>query len=405
MQKYHENSSNNAERSSEDTPDTAAPDVLTQFLEYLSKALTIQHADGLTLLAQAFLKGGDNEILDQFVNESLNVVIFSRRNEDNQGSTTTKNQLPKKRHVGASQDVTNHKARLNHCASYQNGDLATSETKDIDPTKDNIPELVTTLSKALGKEVALAWSFILEKKPWMRWAMSFAPFLPATSPGRVNFNLKLQQFFCLHGQALWERYFWLPISLTWAPFERLQNAQKAFGLLVYELYTLEGLPVFLFLDHYPHPSWPVLFEDALSVLNFRPANLLLYLNDQHDKRWPSWKGYWTPKSSSSGSQLANLANQPWAFLEWAAARDKAACLKDQWTFLKSKPNFFQQLKAAIHANSFDSTRCPYIGAVLPEGLPSHWRFPKAPQTKLQWDYRRQRAVENECTVPNLILFD
>ncbi len=109
------------------------------------------------------------------------------------------------------------------------------------------------------------------------------------------------------------------------------------------------------------------------------------------KRWPSWTDYWKHNKSTSKQDMATY--QPLAFLDWATKFTPRACAAFKWGFMQANPAFFMDLKHAVQAKTFDADKSPYISAQLLEELPSKWRFPNGPQTKLRWDYVHQCAVD------------
>ncbi|KAF0690937.1 Aste57867_17743 [Aphanomyces stellatus] len=168
------------------------------------------------------------------------------------------------------------------------------------------------------------------------------------------------------------------------------------GHLVHALYELEGADVFLFLERYPHPFWPSVFQQpvALDAFPSHSRELLSYFQDQHTKRWPTVRGYWTAADDAGQEAYA-----PLAFLEWAATRSKQSCVGDKWTFLDNDEHFFRRVLAEIDAKRevFDAPTSPYVSVVLPKGLPKHWKFPAGPQSKYKWDAARQRIAEMPAT--------
>ncbi|RQM26543.1 hypothetical protein B5M09_006159 [Aphanomyces astaci] len=362
---------------------------------------------GLGLLVKAFAAGESTSVcqnlVDEFVSDASNVVIFAKKqppaslpsSSESVGTLTftlskspspSSTPRPKKRCVDdvmsndmaktiESSDVNQKPSRANMEVNEKAGELA---------------ELAISL-KGKRRGFAEKWIAVVEKAPWTRWAASFVPFLPPSSPGRIHFNGRLLTFFQVHGQAMWERYFCLPDRESPKSTTRLRAAIQEFGLVVHQLFELEGVNVFLFLAHYPHPSWPILSEHSLLPYNFQGSNFVRYLEAQHMKRWPSCADYCMQNKSSLKQTMSSY--QPLAFLDWAAKFTPKAGAAFHWTFMQQCPTFFTDLKTALQDKTFDPETSPYISVQLPEPLPSKWSFPNDPQTKLRWDWVHQCAVD------------
>ncbi|CAK4651582.1 hypothetical protein LEN26_013237 [Aphanomyces euteiches] len=406
-------------------------DIMNEFVQFLSENVEVRNTKGLAFLAQAFV-WQDTTMIQEFVEESINVVIFSKRPNTTSRpfETPEKSTVPadassaKRTHLDADAgDVEQKRRRLS--AESNVGTPITSElelptkatvpaTPEIDPVKEepqdvaappvvDVDAFTPIVEKKLGKAFANKWLRIVMRAPWTQWAASFISFLPGRTPGQVDFNRQLQQFFVNHGRALWERYFFLGSTIhssNTEPSKRFRRLRAAMGNLIYDLYKLEGADVFLFLESHPHPFWPTIFNNPVPLDTAFPNHsreLLAYFQDQYMKRWPTYHGYWTPPV---GVDVGYETFRPNAFLEWAASRTADSCLADKWTFIDHEPKFFVSLLASMEEKreGFDLPNCPYVSVVLPKSLPKQWKFPRGAQSKYKWDEKTGHVVENRDPV-------
>ncbi|ETW10071.1 hypothetical protein H310_00457 [Aphanomyces invadans] len=195
----------------------AAREAIDDFVAFVTKRVEMRHSEGLALLVKAYAAGEAtalcNDLVDEFVNEASNVVIYAKNRPSTSPAPFPSSSPPKK---------------CPHC-----------DATPASPTADVVRAVLAT-----------------------------------TTPDRVDFNENLHGFLRDHGQAMWERYFSLPDRESPRSTARLRAAIQAFGLLVHELYVLEGVDGFRFLAHYPHPSWPILSEHSLLPYNFQGKNFL-----------------------------------------------------------------------------------------------------------------------------------
>ncbi|RHY34054.1 hypothetical protein DYB32_001183 [Aphanomyces invadans] len=434
-------------------PDTARAAIVDEFAQFLTKSLDVRNSAGLMQLAQAFVQR-DTAMVDKFIENSVNVVVFAKavtevsvKHEGANTASTTPIRMvrqsdspvsintPEENTIlkrGHSSDEDNHdsnstepkRRRLTLLTPAKSATAASppptpspsaafvSLTPHANPVVSNdVESFAPTLERTLGKAFANKWLRVVAREPWTEWSNAFVPFLPGLNPGQVAFNQTLRMFFQEHGRAMWERFFFLGTSLhphNTEPSRRFRRLRGAMGHLVHDLYKLEGVDVFLFLETYPHPFWPIVVQHPIPLDISFPSHsreLLSYFQDQCTKRWPSYQGYWTPPVEATTAQVVEYGFEcydPMAFVGWAAKRTQHSSRQDKWTFAFDKTtdgnyptNFFATLVAEMAAkrSSFDPAHAPYVSVVQPpKTLPKQWKFPRGPQSLFTWDPTAQRAI-------------
>ncbi|KAH9136109.1 hypothetical protein AeRB84_018651 [Aphanomyces euteiches] len=359
------------------------------FADFLSRSLEIRHPEGLKTLVRAFVH--DPALVDSYVESAQDVVVFAKRSTCTPVKTfhrATEHVQPQARwREPATRETT--RLRLREELLQWQVEM-TKHVNDMEPAQEDV-------ETQMGKEFAYKWQEVLSSKPWTRYSQSFVSFLPPTSNARKHFNVRLQRFFAAHGRALWERYFWIGTYTCEehvGPCRRLVAARAALGLLMFELYQLEGVYPFLFLDKFPHPYWPNLLEHPVHLSRATKSNALIYLVEEHAKRWPDWSKCIDPKNEDDPKDEEGY-NPCESFMMWATRRSDGSCSADNWLEAGATPMWFSMVLEELNAmepayNAFES---PYISVVLPEGVPKRWNCPNIPPGKWQWDWNIQRAVK------------
>ncbi|ETV90600.1 hypothetical protein H310_14636 [Aphanomyces invadans] len=104
-------------------------------------------------------------------------------------------------------------------------------------------------------------------KPWQRWVESFQSFLPGVTVAQRDWNQRLRQFWERHAKVVWSRYFWIGYGHYGEPGHvadqsanhpksDLNRANKAWLLLVTDLYRMEGHTVFQYLYVWARDAHP-----------------------------------------------------------------------------------------------------------------------------------------------------
>ncbi|ETW10070.1 hypothetical protein H310_00456 [Aphanomyces invadans] len=259
------------------------------------------------------------------------------------------------------------------------------------------------LERSFGPAFAQLYMAIVAHQPWMQWASSFIPFLPSTSADRKHFNVRLQRFFDIHGRAMWEQYFWTGsgVKPCVGPSQRFVYARAEMGLLIYDLYQLEGVAALVFLDGYPHPSWPSLLLRPVHLK--RMENARLYVEEQHTKRWPDYTKY----QRVGHYKIPHDTTAPWpapcaSFIQWAAGRSKGSCAADAWLETGATPEWFasvlNEMKATaaercVQQGRHNDATCPYICVMVADHIPPHWKVPDVLPSKWVWDATSRSVVE------------
>ncbi|RHY34056.1 hypothetical protein DYB32_001181 [Aphanomyces invadans] len=264
-------------------------------------------------------------------------------------------------------------------------------------------KLISDLERSFGPAFAQLYMAIVAHQPWMQWASSFIPFLPSTSADRKHFNVRLRRFFDIHGRAMWEQYFWTGsgVKPCVGPSQRFVYARAEMGLLIYDLYQLEGVAALVFLDGYPHPSWPSLLLRPVHLK--RMENARLYVEEQHTKRWPDYTKY----QRVGHYKIPHDTTAPWpapcaSFIQWAAGRSKGSCAADAWLETGATPEWFasvlNEMKATaaercVQQGRHNDATCPYICVMVADHIPPHWKVPDVLPSKWVWDATSRSVVE------------
>ena len=191
------------------------------------------------------------------------------------------------------------------------------------------------LGVGTGREVVLAALVKARaERPWIQWVEDFRSFLPGVTMVQRNLTKKLKLFWEEHGEAVWERYWWLGTgdekgcdnegrSLAIAAKLRAEKMKRAWMVFAEEMLKKEGKEVFCFLAENLHPYWPearfgpIQWMKIMSKTSNTNEDLLAFIEKNKKRRWPQFIELAGGLSEGEYQKLRSPAGTKWGLVSLA----------------------------------------------------------------------------------------